>query len=171
MNRVAFDGPDLRRREFRRRYLPLATIVAACLLSLLPIVATFPLIPDFAFLVLISWRLLRPEIWTPTTPLPLGFFNDLVAGHPLGQSMALWTIVFLAFDFLDSRLLYRDYWMDWFFAAVAILFYVTGDWLIGRLMGSSIGYFVILPQLGASILSYPVVARIVLGIDRWRLSR
>jgi hypothetical protein len=30
---------------------------------------------------------------------------------------------------------------------------------------------VLLPQLGLSILSYPLVARIVLTLDRWRLSR
>src|SRR3546814_4888606 len=50
--------------------------------------------------------------------------------------MALWTITFLAFDLLDSRVLFRDYWMDWFFAALAILFYVWSGWLIGQLMRS-----------------------------------
>jgi rod shape-determining protein MreD len=38
------------------------------LLDLLPIVATWPIVPDFAFLVLIAWRLLRPEMWRPTWP-------------------------------------------------------------------------------------------------------
>src|SRR3546814_14962257 len=77
----------------------------------------------------------------------------------------------LAFDLLDSRVLFRDYWMDWFFAALAILFYVWSGWLIGQLMGSSVAFAVMAPQLGASVLAFPLVARIVLGLDRWRLSR
>src|SRR3546814_18140071 len=77
-------------------------------------------------------------MWSATTALPLGLLNDLLAGHPIGQSMALWTITFLAFDLLDSRVLFRDYWMDWFFAALAILFSVWSGWLIGQLMGSSV---------------------------------
>jgi rod shape-determining protein MreD len=170
MSRVAFGGAEVRRRELRRRHLPIITTLLASMLSLFPIVMTAPLVPDIAFLVLISWRLLRPEIWTPTTPLPLGFFNDLVAGHPLGQSMALWTLTFLALDLVDSRVLYRDYWMDWFFASMAIIFYVSGDWFIGQTMGSRISYWVVLPQLIASILTYPIVARVILTVDRWRLS-
>src|SRR3546814_5760553 len=86
-------------------------------------------------------------------------------------SSDLWTITFLAFDLLDSRVLFRDYWMDWFFAALAILFYVWSGWLIGQLMGSSVAFAVMAPQLGASVLAFPLVARIVLGLDRWRLSR
>src|SRR3546814_20678795 len=86
--------------------------------------------------------------------------------HPIGQSMALWTITFLAFDLLDSRVLFRDYWMDWFFAALAILFYVWSGWLIGQMMGSSVAFAVMAPQLGAPVLAFPPLARIVLGIDR-----
>ncbi len=171
MSRIALTGADVRRKERRRRFVPIVTTVIACLLGLLPIVVTTPLVPDFAFLVLIAWRLLRPEMWSAITPLSLGLFNDLVAGHPLGQSMALWTITFLAFDLLDSRVLFRDYWMDWFFASLAILFYVFGEWFIARLLGSATEFGVMLPQLGASVLAYPVVARIVLALDRWRLAR
>lgn len=171
MSRIALTRADYVRKELRRKYVPIVSTVVACLTVLLPIVATAPLVPDFAFLVLIAWRLLRPEIWSTTTALPLGLFNDLVAGHPLGQSMALWTIAFLAFDLLDSRLLFRDYWMDWFFAALAIAFYICGGWLVARLMGSTMDLTMLLPQLGASILAFPLVARLVLALDRWRLSR
>jgi rod shape-determining protein MreD len=171
MSRIAFSSGDVRRRHIRREYVPIGSTVLACLLALLPIVVNSPIIPDFAFLVLIAWRLLRPEMWTPLVTLPLGLFNDLVAGHPLGQSMALWTITFIAFDIADSRLLFRDYWMDWFFAALAVAFYVFAGWYIGRLMGNGIHFAVMLPQLGASILAYPIVARVVLSLDRWRLSR
>ena len=169
--RIADSQADIVILDVRRQYLPIITTIIACLLAALPIVVSTPIVPDFAFLTLIAWRLLRPELWTATTALPLGLFNDLVAGHPLGQSMALWTVTFLIFDLLDARLVWRDYLMDWLSAALAIGAYVVGVWYIGRLFGSRIELIVLLPQIGLSILAYPVVARIVLALDRWRLAR
>jgi rod shape-determining protein MreD len=171
MSRIATSSADVRMRQARRQFVPIVTTVAACLLALFPIVVSSPLIPDFALLVVIAWRLLRTEMWTATTALPLGLFNDLVAGHPLGQSMALWTTLFLAYDVMDARLVWRDYWMDWFVAALSIIFYGFGAWYIGERMGSSTRFTVMLPQIGISVLAYPIVARLILGLDRWRLIR
>ena len=171
MSRIATTRRDVAIKHAWRLYAPTASVVIACLLVLLPVVSSTLLVPDFAFLVLIAWRLLRPEMWSPTAALGFGLFEDLVAGHPLGQSMALWTITFLAFDMLDAKLNFRDYWMDWFFAALAIIFHTFGSWYVARLMGNSAEFAVMLPQLGLSILGYPLVARVVLAIDRWRLSR
>lgn len=171
MSRIAFNKAEVRRKHLRREYVPIASTILACMLALLPIIVSSPIIPDFAFLMLIAWRLLRPEMWGPIVALPLGLFNDLVAGHPLGQSMALWTLFFIIFDIIDSRVLFRDYWMDWLIASFSITAYVFADWYIGRLMGSQAGFAVMLPQLAASILAFPVVARFVLALDRWRLAR
>jgi rod shape-determining protein MreD len=66
---------------------------------------------------------------------------------------------------------WRDYWMDWLFASLFILAYTYSDWIIGRWMGSSAEFGILWPQIAASILLYPVVARIVLVLDRWRLTR
>ena len=171
MARIALTQGDVRRRDLRRRYVPIASTILACLVNVLPIIVSTPIIPDFAFLVLLAWRLLRPEMWSVTTAIPLGLLNDLLAGHPLGQSAALWTSIFLIMDLVDSRVAWRDYWMDWMFAAVFILGYTFGDWAIGRWMGSTAEFGILWPQIGASILLYPVVARIVLVLDRWRLAR
>jgi rod shape-determining protein MreD len=171
MSRIAFNKAEVRRKHLRRDYVPIVSTILASLLALLPIIVSSPIIPDFAFLMLIAWRLLRPEMWGPVVALPLGLFNDLVAGHPIGQSMALWTLFFIIFDIIDSRVLFRDYWMDWLIAAAAITAYVFSDWYIGTLMGNQAAFSVMLPQLGASILAFPVVARFVLLLDRWRLAR
>ncbi|MDT9597813.1 rod shape-determining protein MreD [Sphingosinicella rhizophila] len=171
MSRIAGSSTDVALGDLRRRYVPILSTIAASLFVLLPIVVSTPLVPDFAFLVLIAWRLLRPEIWTAQTALLLGLFNDLVAGHPIGQSMALWAIAFLLFDLIDSRVGWRDYWMDWLFASIAIPFYTFGGWYIARLMGSETRMIVMVPQILLSLLAFPLVARIVLSLDRWRLSR
>jgi len=171
MSRIANSAADITIQAARRQYLPIISTIVACLLALLPIVTVSPIVPDIGLLVLIAWRLLRPELWTVTTVLPLGMFNDLIVGHPLGQSMALWTILFLAYEIMDARLVWRDYWMDWFIATLSIIFYTFGAWYIGQLMGSATQFSVMLPQVGLSILAFPLIARLVLALDRWRLAR
>ena len=171
MSRIAGSSTEVAIRDLRRRFVPLISTVVAILLAVLPIVAQAPLLPDFGFLMLITWRLLRPEIWTARMALGLGLLSDLITGHPLGQGMLLWTATFLAIDLIDSRLGFRDYWMDWLLAATAIIFQTVGAWYIALLMHSDVRFTVMLPQIGLSILAYPVTARIVLGLDRWRLMR
>jgi rod shape-determining protein MreD len=170
MSRIAATETEVAIRDLRRRFIPLASTVVAILLALLPLVASAPLLPDFGFLVLITWRLLRPEIWTARSALALGLLSDLVAGHPLGQAMLLWTAAFLVFDLIDSRLGFRDYWMDWLIASGALILHTVGAWYIGLLMGSDVRFTVMIPQIGLSVLAYPLAARLVLALDRWRLA-
>jgi rod shape-determining protein MreD len=169
MSRIAGSGTEVAIRDLRRRFVPFLSTAAAILFALFPIVMTAPLVPDIGFLVLLTWRLLRPEIWPAQMALGLGLFADLVSGHPLGQSMLLWTVIFLAFDYIDSRLGFRDYLMDWLLAAAALAFHSFGVWYIALLIGSESAFTIMLPQLALSILAYPVAARLVLALDIWRL--
>lgn len=171
MSRIAGSSAEVAIRDLRRRFVPTVSTVAAILLALLPFVFSQPLVPDFGFLMLITWRLLRPEIWPVQAALGFGLVADLVAGHPLGQSMALWTIAFLLLDYVDVRLGFRDYWMDWLLAAGAIIFHTLAAWYIALLMGSDVRFSVMIPQIGLSVLAYPLAARLVLALDRWRLAR
>lgn len=171
MSRIAGSQAELRILDLRSRFLPLASTIVAILLALLPFVVATPLIPDLGLMVLIAWRLLRPEIWTANTALGLGLLNDLVAGHPIGQSMLLWTSLFLILDLVDSRLGFRDYMMDWLIAAGALAGVHAGAWYVARLLGSDTSIMIVLPQIALAMLAYPIVARIVIGLDRWRLGR
>jgi rod shape-determining protein MreD len=171
VSRIAGSNRDVAILGMRRQAVPVLSTLAATLLDALPIVTQTPLIPDFAFLVLLAWRLLRPEMWLAQIALPLGLFNDLISGHPVGQSMALWTAIFLLFDLVDSRVGWRDYWMDWLFASLAILLHSLGGWYVAYLMGSRTDFLILLPQYGLSVFAYPLVARLVVALDRWRLAR
>ncbi|MEA3045811.1 MAG: rod shape-determining protein MreD [Sphingomonadales bacterium] len=171
MSRIAGSNTEVVIGDLRRRYVPLLSTVAAMLLTLLPIVANSLWAPNLGFLVLITWRLMRPEIWSAQVALGLGLAADLISGAPLGQSMLLWTAVFLGFDYADALLGVRDYWMDWLLAAAALIFHSAGVWYISLLMGSDINIRVMIPQMILSVLLYPVAARLVLALDRWRLAR
>jgi rod shape-determining protein MreD len=171
MSRIAGSSRDVAMLGLRRQVVPVVTTLLAALLDALPIVATSPLLPDFAFLVLLAWRLLRPELWPAWAALPLGLFNDLVSGHPMGQSMMVWTALFLLLELADSRTGWRDYWIDWLFASLAILAHAWAGWYIARLMGNRAEFANLLPQYALSVFAYPLVARLVVGLDRWRLAR
>ena len=171
MSFIAGSTSDVARREFRRQWVPMLSTIAAIAMSVLPIVANWPIIPDFGLLVLLTWRLLRPEIWKPYHALGLGLLSDLMTGNPIGQAMLLWTAIFLALEIIDSRLGFRDYLMDWLIAAIMLILQSLGAWYIALLMGSEIRFAVLWPQLALGVVFYPVVARMVLALDRWRLAR
>ena len=60
---------------------------------------------------------------------------------------------------------------DWLLASVLIVFNTFGGWLIALMMGSRSSVVVLWPQLALSILAYPVIARLIVLLDRWRLTR
>jgi rod shape-determining protein MreD len=172
MSRIAGSETEVAIRDFRRRYVPLISTLAAILLgAFVPLVAASPWVPNLGFLILLTWRLMRPEIWPVWAAAGFGIAADIVSGAPLGQSTLLWTLIFLGLDSLDAWMGVRDYWLDWAAAAAAILFHSVGVWYIALLMHSEIAFPVMVPQLVMSVLAYPIAARIILSLDRWRLAR
>ncbi|AEI37740.1 MAG: rod shape-determining protein MreD [Zymomonas mobilis subsp. pomaceae] len=152
---------------------PLIMVLFASLLETGPLVSVLPLLPSFGLLVALGWRLLRPELWQAWIALPLGMSNDLINGQPLGISMISWTICFLAFDIIDNRLVWRNYWQDWIFASCAIIFctlfslFMT-SWII---KGHTILLILsIMPEILISILLFPLVEALCAIVDRWRLA-
>ena len=159
--------PPLKARENYSRAFWLApvTVMAGSLLgACLPIVVTFPIVPPFGLLMLIAWRMRRPDVFRSWTPLPLGLFDDLFSGQPLGAAMLLWTVANLALDAVDSRLAWRDFWQDWLVATSVI----GGVLIVGRLIATPLGTHVdtaLLLQIATSAALYPLVVRAVAAFD------
>src|SRR2546423_13231936 len=143
MSRIVGSETEVAIRDLRRRYVPLASTLGAILLGpLLPFVAEAPWLPNLGFLVFLTWRLMRPEVWRVWAAAAFGAFADIVSGAPLGQPTLLWTAIFLGLDSLDSVVGVRDYWLDWATAGAAILFHSVGVWYIALLMRSDIAFSV-----------------------------
>lgn len=155
----------------RAQVTPIASTIIASGLSLLPIVSTSQILPNFGLLTLLAWRLLRPELWTARVGLALGFAHDLITGGPLGLGISLWTFLLLFFDFVDNRLLWRDYWVEWLLAAFAIAVASAAEWKVADLMQAAGPMHTILPHILISTLFFPAVLKVVVALDRWRLRR
>jgi rod shape-determining protein MreD len=152
-------------------YVPAASVVFGSLLSALPIVSLSGWYPDFGFLTLIAWRLLRSDAWPAWWAAPLGFVNDVMTGSPIGMSISLWAAIMIVMDLVDRRTMWRDYWIEWALAAVLILTLETVEWWLAALSGAPFGFRSTLPPVVVSILAFPIVAWLVSRLDRWRLGR
>jgi rod shape-determining protein MreD len=173
MVRAALGSPK-RFRRGQKPYaavIPAVTVVAASLLAALPIVSTSGWFPDFGYLALLSWRLLRADPWPAWWAVPLGLVNDLFTGYPIGFSIALWSATMLVLDLVDRRTMWRDYWIEWMLAAVLIAIDEWLQWRVARLAGADVPLTMMLPPLLISICAFPLSAWAVSRIDAWRLGR
>jgi len=151
--------------------IPAVSVIVAALLSALPIVSTSGWYPDFGFLVLIAWRLLRSDPWPAWWAAPLGLANDLIIGAPLGMSVVLWSATMLLLDLIDRRTMWRDYWIEWALAAVLIAIHQWLQWRVAISSGARVPIAAMIPPLLLSVCVFPLGAWLVSRIDRWRLGR
>ena len=153
-------GPDDDRAERVLTRKAVASILAGSLVTLLPVVATVPFLPPFGLLMFLGWRLLRPGALPVWAAAPLGLFDDLVSGQPLGSAVSLWTLTLIAIDIVDHRLVWRDFWQDWLIAAAGIAAFLAGSRLAGTPLGAHVDT-VLLIQIAIATALYPLAATIV----------
>ena len=151
--------------------VPILSTLAGSAMGFVPVIAIEPIVPPFGLMMLLSWRLLRPEMWPPWAALPLGFADDLISGHYLGTAMILWTIAFLVLEWVDQALVWRDGWIEWGIASAALVIIIFGAWLLSQPTSSLTSLLAIVPQTVGAVLLFPVMLRITAGLDRWRLRR
>ncbi len=157
--------------RFERQIVPVVTIMLGSLAVLLPVIATVPVMPSPGLLILLGWRLPRPGLWPAWAGLPLGLFDDLFSGQPIGTAMALWTIVLLWLDYADMRFVWRGFLQDWGLAAALSAAVTAGGWVIVQFSGGATPAILLLPPVLAGAMLYPVVARLCAGLDQWRFAR
>ncbi|HWK37065.1 rod shape-determining protein MreD, partial [Sphingomonas sp.] len=144
--------------------------MAGSLVTLLPLVATVAFLPPCGLLMLLAWRLRRPELFASWAAVPLGLFDDLVSGQPLGSAMAFWTLCVLAIDVLDTRLVWRDFWQDWLIAGGGVAFCLIASRLVASPIAAHVDTALLL-QILASCALYPLAAYVCARIDQRRQPR
>lgn len=173
MVRFALGRPNALERRPKRlaRAIPALSVGIASLLPLAPIVAEVGWMPDTGLLLLLAWRLLRGDVIPAWWAAPLGLWNDLVLGLPIGLSVVTFTSAMILLDLLDRRTMWRDYWLEWLLAAALIVFAEVFRWQVDGAMGARYPLVTILPASAISALSFPLAAWAASRIDHWRLGR
>ncbi len=156
---------------WRVQSVPYGSIMLASFLPVFLIADTMPLAPSFGFLMLLAWRMVRPGLLPLWSGALLGAFDDLVSGQPFGCAIFLWSIAMIVIELIEARFPWRGFWQDWFTASVIAIIY----WLATLLFsGASITpemLGVAAPQALLAVLLYPIIARVVATLDRFRLAR
>ena len=149
---------------------PWVLVMLGSLGPLLPLIASAPVVPPFGFLLLVAWQQLRPGLFPVWAGLPLGLFDDLFSGQPLGSAVLLWSAATIGLDLVEARFPWRGFWLNWLVAAGVIAAYLLASLLIANLAGGRAALIVLVPQLVVSVLTYPLAARLVGVFDRFRLT-
>ncbi len=165
-----FGKPGINRAPspFLAMALPWLLVMFGSLSPTWPIIASAPIVPPFGFLLVVAWQQLRPGLFPVWAGLPLGFFDDLFSGQPFGSAVMLWSATMIALDILEVRFPWRGILLNWLSARAIITTYLMAGQLLANL-GEAPAPGMILPQLVLSILAYPLVARLVGAVDRFRL--
>ncbi|MEO5808535.1 MAG: rod shape-determining protein MreD [Sphingomicrobium sp.] len=151
--------------------VPALSVALASLLAVLPIVSAHGWWPNAGLLMLLAWRMLRADTWPAWVAAPLGLWNDLVTGSPLGLSVALWTAFMLAMDVIDRRTMWRDYWLEWILATLLLILAELAQWRVAALGGAPVRVASEWPSLLIAPLCFPIAAYLVRRIDRWRMGQ
>lgn len=154
----------------QRQAVPIVSTMIGSMTPLLPIIATAPVMPPWGLLVLLAWRMLHRNLWPVWMGIPLGVFDDIFSGQPLGSAMMLWTLALLGLDVLDRRMIWRDFWQEWGIAGALVVAMLLLQLLISYATGGATNPLLLLPQMLLSILAFPLIARICAMLDDWRLS-
>lgn len=149
--------------------LPWLVVMLGSLSPLWPLIASAPILPPIGFLFLVAWQQMRPGLFPVWAGLPLGIFDDLYSGQPMGSAVTLWSITMLVLDFIELRFPWRGIALTWLVASAVIGLYLLLAHFIAGLGTGGMAPGILLPQFVLSILAYPIIARLVGLADRLRL--
>jgi rod shape-determining protein MreD len=151
--------------------VPWLSILLGSLAPWLPVIAPAPVLPPLGFMMLLAWRLLRPGLLPLWAGLPLGLFDDLYSGQPVGSGVLLFSLALIAIELIEIRFPWRNFWLDWITASALLIVYVAAAAVLSGAELTLVQLRVIVPQLVLSVMLFPVVARLVAHLDRLRLMR
>lgn len=151
------------------RIVPWLSVILASIVPGWFVIGAAPVLPPFGLLVFVAWAQLRPGVLPVWAGFPLGFVDDLYSGQPLGSAVVLWSLAILVLEVIEARLPWRSFVIETLVAAGLISAYIFGSLGFANAAGAETSVLVVLPQIAVSVLTYPLVCRLVALLDRLRL--
>ena len=151
------------------RATPWLSVMLASLLPAMPVIASAPVLPPFGLMLLVAWCQIRPGLLPVWAGLPLGAFDDVFSGQPLGSAILLWSLAMIVLEIIEARIPWRNYLLEWLTAAVLICAGLAAMLVIANAAGGGAALLVIAPQAATAVLLFPLVGRLAGALDRFRL--
>jgi rod shape-determining protein MreD len=152
-------------------FVPWASIMLFSLSTMLPIISPTPLVPPMAYLLMLAWRMLRPGLLPLWAGFPLGLFDDVFSGQPIGSGILLFSLTLIALDLLEVRFPWRGFWQNWMIAAAFLAGYVLIAAVVSGAPVELTRLVLLVPQILFSVFAVPVAMALVGVLDRLRLIR
>lgn len=157
--------------KLRAYVIPYLSIMLGSILPSLVFASAMPFIPPMGFLMLLTWRIMRPGFLPMWIGVPLGAFDDLFSGQPFGSAIFLWSLAMIIIEFVEARFPWRGFWQDWFTANIGAVLYIVLAMFASGALPNLHQFTASAPQLLLSVLLYPIIARMVAFLDKIRLKR
>lgn len=155
----------------RATLVPWASILVASLVQIFPVATALPILPPLGLMVLLGWRLSRPGLIPVWAGFPLGLFDDLFSGQPLGSAIMLWSIAMLVIEIIEARMPWRSFMLDWGIASAILTAYLFAATVFSGAVISGPLFVAMIPQLVLAIVLVPAVSGVISWLDRLRLQR
>ncbi|PLK27758.1 rod shape-determining protein MreD [Novosphingobium sp. TH158] len=166
------------RKEINRTHSPILAVLVPWLSIMLGSLATqwlsifsSALAPPFGYLLLVSWRQIRPGVLPVWSGLPLGLFDDLYSGLPFGSAILLWSLTLIVMEMVEARFPWRSVLVDWLAGSVLVTAYIVLCFLFGTPGEHGVSPLALLIQVPLAILLLPLSGRFAAWCDRMRLVR
>ena len=157
--------------RIRAYTVPWLSVLVASILPALFVATAIPLIPPLGFMLFVTWRLVRPGLLPMWAGIPLGLFDDLFSGQPLGFGIFAWSLTMLAIEAIETRFPWRGFFQDWLTAGVIFVIYILAGAILSGGRFDGVTLYALAPQLVISVLAFPICARLIALLDRARLKR
>lgn len=164
-------GINLVQSPWRANSVPYASILIGSILPFWIMADVMPIAPPIGFIIFLSWRLMRPGFLPLWAGVPLGAFDDLFSGQPFGSAILLWSLTMIALEIIESRFPWRGFWQDWFTAGLTLVIYVLAAMLVSGATVTPHLFIATVPQIIMAVLLYPLIARLIAWLDKFRLYR
>lgn len=151
--------------------VPWFSILVGSLVPIFVVATALPMVPPLGYLMLLAWRLVRPGLLPVWAGVPLGLFDDLFSGQPLGFAFFAWSATMLLIEAVEIRFPWRAFWQDWLTASILIFSYLVFGWLLSGATPNIHSLVAMVPQLLLTVLLFPLTARFVSLLDRVRMTR
>jgi rod shape-determining protein MreD len=111
-------------------------------------------------------------MWPVWIGLPLGLWDDLFSGAPIGTAVGLWTLASIAIAYSSQRIYWRGFLHDWAIAALLIAIIQSLAALITHPQADTrLVLGLVVPQIIISALLVPLFMRLTGAFDNFRLKR
>ena len=165
------EGINRVQNPWRANTIPYLSILLGSLLPVLLLADVMPIVPPLGYMMLVGWRIMRPGFLPLWVGVPLGAFDDLFSGQPFGSAILLWSLTMIVLEIIEARFPWRGFWQDWFTAGLALIMYIFAAMVVSGATLTVHLFLAAVPQIVLAVLLYPLFARVIAYLDRYRLAR